>query len=63
MRINTPGGVSEDNWSKVISVGDQELKSLSDFSALIKSWGLIFRMHFIDGILRSQFLVGCFMVS
>ena len=37
IRINTPGSVSEDNWSKVISVGDQELKSLSEFSALIKS--------------------------
>ena len=37
IRINTPGSVSEDNWSRVIPVGTQELNSLSEFSSWIKS--------------------------
>ena len=37
IRINTPGSVSEDNWSRVIPLGDQELNSLSEFSTLIKA--------------------------
>ena len=37
IRINTPGSVSQDNWSRVIPVGDQELNSLSEFSMMIKA--------------------------